>query len=180
MSRWSSAVMVGGLLALFPVSALASRAELDGRGFPYLLAIDPSNVVIFPGSAAFFGRSALVDYYPYTASDSPSYDYYLQPDALRYVGPLVDPVKSAPQRFILGLTGKELAFGYAMDGRSHNLILSHASGWGISVGIEDKYDNVDNHSQVSDPPYSSVRRNSHEVSRRYLKFGLGWSLGNAA
>ena len=178
MSRWSLALFMG-LFSLVPVSSQASRAELDGRGFPYLLAIDPSNVVLFPGSATMFSQSALVDYYPYTSSDSPTDIYYL-PDALRYVGPFVDPVKAVPQRFVLGLTGKHLTFGYVMDGKSHNLILSHASGLGLSVGIEDKYDLSDRYDQETDLPYSSARRGSLEISRRDLRLGLGWSSGNAS
>ena len=174
-------MVLGSLLALLPVSAFASRAELDGRGLPYLLSVDPSTVVMFPGSAARFGGSALLDYSPYTTSEPSIYDYiYLRPEALRYAGPLVDPVKSSPQRFILGLTGKSLAAGYAMDGKSHNLILSHASGWGISLGIEDKYDEVENYDRDTDLPYSRVRSNSLELSRRDLRFGVGWSSGTPA
>jgi len=177
--RWSFPIVLWAISTLVPHSVLASRAALDGRGLPYLLAIDPSNAVIFPGSAALFGRSALLDYTPYVGSD-PIYDYYLRPEAVRYVGPLVDPVRANPQRFILGLTGKTLAFGYAMDGRSHNLILSHHSGWGISVGIEDKYDNLESYERSSNPPYSAIRNSSLEISRRDVKFALGWSLGNNA
>jgi hypothetical protein len=59
--RWPRAIAVV-LMMLPPTSALASRAALDGRGLPRFLALDPSNDVSFPGSAARFDPQLLLDY----------------------------------------------------------------------------------------------------------------------
>jgi hypothetical protein len=90
---------------------------------------------------------------------------------------LVPPVNVSSERFIMALTGKNLAFGYVLDGQTHNLVLSHRSGWGASFGISDQY----NESEGSTTYQGQLTDASAlEVSRRDLRFALGWSGSRAS
>jgi hypothetical protein len=166
-------------LVSFPVTALASRAELDGWGFPHLLAIDPSNVVLFPGSAAFFGKNALVDYTGYDANSFEYYNYWNYPPPPEATS-LVTPVDTKSDNFGTALAGKHLVFGYALDGLTHNLILSHPSGWGVTLGISDQYHEQENSEVLLRGPLSEYRSNSVETSRRDVRLAAGWSKQKAS
>ena len=136
-----------------------------------MLALDPATLLLFPGSAAQFGRTVLIDYSEYTGSALDFVDYYSQ----RSLPPLVAPVSSISERFAMAVTGKRLAFGYVLDGATHNLVLGHESGWGASLGISDVYDAFESSSREYYGNYFEFRDVQQEISRRDLRFTLGWT-----
>ena len=160
---------------MVPVSVSASRAELDGRGLPRLLALDSSNILLFPGSAAQFGRSALIDLSSY--SYSPIYIDYLSNET---VAALVAPITTTSDRLIMGLTGRTLVFGYVLDGATHNLVLSHRSGWGASLGISDVYSETERARDISFGNRQEYESTVLETSRRDVRLTLGWAHTNAS
>ena len=176
MSSWMRTVAFWGILSSVPISSFASRAELDGRGLPRLLALDSSNILLFPGSAAQFGRSALIDLSTYTYSPIIFVDYVSD----ETVASLVAPITTTSDRFIMGLTGKKLVFGYVLDGATHNLVLSHRSGWGASLGISDMYSEIERARDVTFGTRQEYEASSLEVSRRDVRLTLGWAGTNAS
>ncbi len=110
MPRGAAAALtaVAGLcLVLSAGRAHASRASLDGRGLPRLLAVDETMIVEFPGSAARFGRRVLLD----AAGTGPA-------DAFGMV-----------------LLGSSWRYGYLVDQDLHNLFLASPGGFGAVVGF---------------------------------------------
>lgn len=175
MPRCLTAAVLLGLLISFVVPAFASRAELDGRGLPRLLALDSSSILLFPGSAAQFGRSALVDISSY--SYSPIYVDYVSNET---VTALVAPITTTSDRLIMGLTGRDLVFGYVLDGATHNLVLSHRSGWGASLGISDVYSESERARDITFRTRQEYEASTVEVSRRDVRLTLGWARTNAS
>ena len=171
MRSWVLVALLPGLSMLFAPAATASRAEIDGRGLPRLLAVDPSTLLLFPGSAAQFGRTALVDYSEGSSSPIDFSEFYY----LASLPPLVAPVTSGSERFAMALTGKHLAFGYVLDGPTHNLVLSHEAGWGASLGISDVYDAVENSTLEYFNNLIRFTDSNQELSRRDLRLTLGWA-----
>jgi hypothetical protein len=162
------------LISVHAAPARASRAELDGRGLPHLLAIDPSNILLFPGSARLFSDNALLDYTGYSFHMFDYYDYW------RYAPPpsfssLVQPVSRTSENFALALAGKKFVFGYVLDGLTHNLVIAHRSGWGASLGISDQYHEEQDEVDQLNGQLSTYRTSAVEVSRRDVRLALGWS-----
>jgi len=172
-------VLFAVLVAIHAAPAHASRAALDGRGLPHLLAVDPSNVLLFPGSAFLFSGNAVVDYTGYSFHMFDYYDYW------RYIPPpanssLVPPVSSTSENFAMALAGKKFAFGYVLDGLSHNLVIAHRSGWGASFGISDQYHEEETTTDQLRGPLTTYRTNTIEVSRRDIRLAAGWSKQKAS
>jgi len=85
---------LGGVLAR---SADASRAELEARALPPLLAVDPTNVLVLPASLGGLPRQVELDYTFGTG------------------------------RFAMGMAGRSPRVAYVLDGKSHNLYVGGGS-----------------------------------------------------
>lgn len=138
-----------GAAALVPLLVLASpgfasRAELDARSLPRLLALDPTNVVLLPASLGGMPRQAELDY-----------------------------TTSAADRFAMGMAGSGTRFAYVLNGESHNLYLGGAH-WGAILGFQDSYYSEEELRVYSVPGVYNSDASAGKQSRRTVRLGIGW------
>jgi hypothetical protein len=94
------------LLSGYASPASATRAELSARSLPPLMALDESNLRIFPGTASDLQPLVLADIYPGASANSSG----------------------------LILMGGDTKWGYVLDGREHNLLFGNTH-FGVIAGI---------------------------------------------
>jgi hypothetical protein len=151
-----------GILAQAPTAG-ASRAELEGRALPPLLALDPSLVRFFPDLAGASGPMLTVDY---------------SPDRTSTVWTVLGSRQvTESDRFVLALAGNRTRFGYALDGLTHNLVVAFPSGWGAVLGVSDNYWKEQQGTFHDEPPTGSDSQSFDivETSERELRLGVGRS-----